>query len=447
MEAKLRHRIFTRVFFGILLSGIPVASHSQNPAPQNAADNLAPLVVLSYPVEISKAAQPRMKLAFESPFELRDYARQCGDCVPSPNALENSLSKTQFYFMEFYSELAKVLPPRSIVIQPAMVDVGEDGKLIYKVWDQELPANLRVDFMVYAMPLVVMRRLSWHNTIGRFVTPLIAVTVPDSSLEGKRYLVTTEHLLFKSNGVQPSVLIQIFNNSRLNIAQAITDKSVTTLKLKEMAISEADWASQINGSQAIESRSLSVMKPYVQAVSSAFQSTNGRSISAVELQAYRSIFTNELAAAGPGGEVLIPKFISAEREFVQKVNLGFIAKLDQGDFGETMRQRLIAERSYHEQQAKSNLLYSFAALAGGLSNMSSGRPVGENFAAEEEAHQETSSQHFATYSASASGLTNEQFRFVVTVGQKEEVVVGNSVQALRDGFKNILLNIAKKRSR
>lgn len=299
-------------------------------------------VVISYPARID----PALRLGVATRYAKTKFSSEVS-ADPWPESFDNMLAKTAFYVRDFHRVVAERFPAGQVLLQPAEIVPGADGRPSYRFIGDALPAAVRVDFMAYSAPTRQGVPMDGQS-FGPYVTPLIAISTSAAASPGTRGALSTMDRFpaIEAGDRQPSVLLQILAKGageRGIDAPRSSDRTVrpgqiVTTPFVELKIDDKAWADYLLTDAASPSPAATLFAPYAALVVDLARSVNPDAAMSASRAAYYAAF-DESAVREPAGSPkrqLLDRFIEAEATFLHRSGLTMINALVGGEFGTSM---------------------------------------------------------------------------------------------------------------
>lgn len=400
-----------------------------------AAKNI-PLIALTYPADISQTADTYIRNIYTR----SKWPSGCGGwmvtCADNDSAFDQALVRTAYIIPDVYHALNRSLPGQ-VILQPATVDVDAAGNLTYKLANPELPVAARVDFMAYVGPKVLGDSPSSSAfTHGVNVLPVFAASVTHGRTQE---LIALSEGLSSRIGDQPvSVLIQITKTVGAKLEKTAKNISFSTNPWK---ITDEQWK-HVESDPKHEFL-VGTIATALLPVTMKIKTIDRERAAKENLPTYRAVFGNELVKSGPVGEALLPSFIAAELDFMKQPTTEYLTNIRTGEFGESVRKTMLAERGFNKKAKTASWL---GLLTAGLAGAASGAVGGSSVLMQSQrgllsglqqgSNLKQSQQQFSSGMAS---LAAEQRSVTVNVGSAAMRLSAGSIIQLRNGFRSILL--------
>lgn len=415
-------------------------------APQDLASESVPLVTLTFPARIT----PRAEALLLETFRKLKWPAGCGafmaPCSDNANYLDQIVAKTAYFVPDVYAALARELPANSVVIQPATLDVDRAGRFTYHLPNSELPSATTVDFIAFVAPRVYPTGPSSAYTHGLYVLPaLVASSQPQSRNDSGKLFAISRGISPSDVGTNPSALVQLAATAEQKRSNPST--GVVTFGDKQLKITDAQWQhveSPVRIPEFVAALMAGELRPFVTAV----KAIDRRSVERSQLARYAMLYSNEIAKAGPLAWALLPEFLGAEREFTNTDTLEALQALRAGEFGQSVRKMLLAEREQNKSAGRSRWAGALTAAAGGYFAGASGATSAPQIQqlmmsiVEQQAAMRRAGEAFT---ASVGGVSAAQRSVVVNFGQRQETVSARNIPELRERFRALLIESAPVR--
>ncbi len=396
-----------------------------------------PLVTLTFPATIT----PRAEALLLETLRKNKWPSGCGvfwaQCSDNENYLDQIVAKTTYYVSDVYAALTRGLPPNSVVIQPATLDVDGSGRFSYRLLDNELPSAITLDFIAFVAPRYYPTGPSTAYTNGLYVLPaLVASSEPQSRNDSGQLFAISQGISPSNVGAHPSVLAQLAATAE----QKRTDppKSVVMFDDNQLKITDTQWRhveSPIRIPEFAAELMAVELKPFVAAVNT----VDRKAIERAQLARYASLYSDAMRTAGPIAWTLLPEFISAEREFTNSSTLEDLKTLREGEFGQSFRKMLLAEREENKRAGRARVSGALTGMLGGYLAGRSGSSSMPEMIKSVMDQQAALSHAGEAFSASVGGVSVAQRSVVIQMGERQETVIAGTIAELREKFRQLLL--------
>ncbi|MFP5330197.1 MAG: hypothetical protein ACLGHC_08710 [Alphaproteobacteria bacterium] len=410
-------------------------------APQQMTESESvPLVTLTFPATITPRAEARLKQAFDK----LKWPVGCGGfmsyCSENDHFLDQIVAKSAYFVPDVYAALAKQLPKNSVVIQAATLDVDSAGRFSYRLPNDDLPSAIRLDFIVFVAPRYYASTPSTVYTHGLYVLPaFVASTQPKVRKSNSELFAISRRISPTGVGPNPSALVQLATTAEQKRSDA--PKGVISFGDKQLKISDAEWKhveSPLQSREFVTGLMAKELKPFIAAV----KAIDRRLVERTQIARYASLYSGVIEDAGPAGWELLPKFISAEREFTNEDTLAALSNLREGEFGESFRQMIRAEREQNKKAGRAMWAGALTAMAGGFSAAAAGTSAGPQMLVATMQQNMAIAQANNAFSASVGGVASGQRSVVISFGERQITVHARSIPEFREKFRALLMRRA-----
>ena len=404
------------------------------------ASESVPLVTLTFPATITPRAEAFLLEIFR---ELK-WPEGCGGfmarCSDNTNYIDQIVAKTAYYVPDVYAALARELPANSVVIQPATLDVDGAGHFSYRLLNGELPSATTIDFIAFVRPRFYPTAPSTAFTHGLYVLPVfVAASQPRTSSKGGELFAISRGVSPTDIAVRPSALAQLAATAEQK--QSAPLSGVVTFEDKQLKITDAQWKhveSPMRIPEFVADLMAGELKPFVAAV----KSIDRRAVERSEIVRYASLYSDAVNKAGPVAWAILPEFISAEREFTNSDTLEGLKTLREGEFGQSVRKTLLAEREQNKSAGRTMWTNALSAGVGGYFAGKSGATGPSQIQQMMQAvmdQQEAMRRAGQAFSESVGGVSAAQRSVVIQMGERQETVIAGTIAELRQKFRQVLL--------
>ena len=410
--------------------------------PQQLASESVPLVTLTYPETIT----PRAEAQLLETFKKLKWPAGCGGfmtkCSDNAHYLDQIIAKTTYFVPDVYAALTRELPANSVVIQPATLDLDGSGRFTYRLLNAELPSATTLDFIAFVAPRINPKDgpSSSAHTHGLYVLPALVASQQSQTRSSDGELFAISQGISPSGvGPRPSALAQLATM----VGQKRTDppQGVVVLDDKQLKIADAQWKhveTPLLVPALVAELMAGQLRPFVAAV----KAMDRQAVERSQLTQYATLYSDAVTRAGPIAWALLPEFLAAEREFMNSDTLEGLKALREGEFGQSMRKMLLAERQQNKSVARSKWTSALTAGIGGAFAGASGAlsapQIGQMMVA---VIQQQAAIHRAgeAFSASVGGVSVAQRSVVIQMGERQETVTARTISELRQKFRELLL--------
>lgn len=460
-----------------------------NPAPEPVPDaetlrmaETPPLAVLQYVVSVAPDARDAFVAYMYENFSINveNNRSDPGDprlIASTPQLIHELLAKNQYYAMELYQELVETFPEHTVVMRPMELRLDGNGG-IHPVSDVEMsPQALTIHFTAF----INVRRMM-----------LKGMTIVDDSFADSispRIFMKTGGETNPPHRIVAGTLPVFDDQGRIpfQLGQPITTHQ-TFKRFKENQPEWFDWVPSTRpytGQEpyfllpfrVIDIKGVNTQRihrdPKTWSVEAAPYGEYWRIVAETALDVvntlepppesqvypeYIHLLGLELRNRSAKLDQTVEAMIRAEAAFLQAQDENMVASLYYGPFGKTMRELIRSEFEVRRGQRRANNAMVLNALAGAAGNFASTVAVSQG-AISTSTHLQTQSMtlqsnlqamhQYQTTSITLADLYTRNFaplqkdagELVLRMGEEEMEIQANSLQEMREKFRNLLLNL------
>jgi hypothetical protein len=397
----------------------------------------APLVILSYPSALTPGANARVRRAYiDNPIgSLPNLTLS-----ERPQAFDEALLKTNYHVHEFYRILSARLPPGSVVLQPAFLDI-RGSEASYMVPNEGIPAALRVDFMMYSHPRLYSNGRPWSpNSYARNLSPLMAIRISAGvASESRSDIAGMDDLppMPAARGRQPSILLQFLAVSKSGKSKQ-KSRDYKNIPVVEYHIPDDKWLSFLDSGIDGVPPGHDLFSTYADIVVECLNTIETETAVDGEKAAYYSLYDAN-AASDSERSALLDQFIDAERQFVHEQGMLYSDNLYRGDFGSSMRERILAEVDTDEKAGRADKMAALSMgagmLLGGLTNGLAGAATGGGSLANGYSTLADIAKISESFDSSFAEIGLRQKTVSVDLGNQERSIQAQTLDELRRDFR------------
>ena len=135
------------------------------------------MVVLRYPAVVADEALDAYYRTFEQNAIGGRVDRDNMPQMETDRVAQSIITKSNYYVMSLYRELANGLPKDSVLLSPHVIDVDANKRLTSRplLATEQVPSVITIDFSVYSFPDPRKMMDSPPLTFGDIVTPLFVI--------------------------------------------------------------------------------------------------------------------------------------------------------------------------------------------------------------------------------------------------------------------------------
>ena len=420
------------MFFALVCfsSAVATAAPQQNTVP---AARPQGLIILSYPASVIPRAMPAVRAGFDQSKWPSGCANgyfgliEVGGCPTRETALEETLIKSAYYALDAYTALVQQFGRESVVLQPATLTVGRDAQLKYELTDPELPAAVRIDFAAVVSPRAEKSRPSWTSTHGNFFMP--AYVIRDGA---GRLIAASKGLEGLQDGTgQPSVLLRL---RAIGLKLRVDEGKPYIIGTPQRAFDNKTWVAHTASTDGNPPLATGYIgQDLVKAAAVMSAAAPGT------MDSYAALFRDEIAKNPAAAQELLPEFVKAEAEFVSSGSVMGLESLRTGDFGASVRERLLAERKQNREVARASFFSGLLMMSNAMSDYyTKGTQPGLNAMAGRMEIDRKLDEMNQGFSQSFAGLAERQAKLSLRVGGELTSVQATTLAQLREQFRQIL---------
>lgn len=400
-----------------------------------------PTIVLSYPAKILPEARQKLEAQFSESRWPSSCATMVGECPAREGALDDLIVRTVYYVSEVYGVLIDHLGESAVIIQPGTIGLDANGELQYSIAHPELSAPFRMDFAAAVHPLLDGSVPSYASTNGRYLMPAYIITA-DPSVAGR-----SDGLFKASSGMvhwigqtssQPSTLLSLRKSAIIDKkAQKLVDKAFAPFAIKPLwkPFDEKAWDAHLLSPDGSVRIATAMIERDLGTVLAAIKMTDLTGPRNAQIDAYSRLYAKELKGKKHLSSELMPIFMDAERSYLQAAVMRELTSLKAGQFGQSLRERLAAERKLHRDAGTAMWMSALTMTAANLGQGMLASPNNMLVLMDQENRLQSSAE---AANAAFSGVSNEQVDVSFLIAGKNETVQVNSIEQLRDRFKKAI---------
>lgn len=354
------------------------------------------LVVLRFPAVLEERAKAVFKEQYASQrLSFPPDTRSEGSAPLVENVELEALNKTGYYVFELYQALQKKLPPNTVLLQPTIISLDNNGELIERAEEEFPPSVLYADFFAYVYPT---RPMTYEpQTFGDLITPLLTVrtalaAAPTTlgTLVGTQYLLTPpDNIAYELDGSHSlgRTLIDYLRNGMSDThifehvvtARPLQRDKVFAFDLTEVEMNQDQLKAQAETEGPVPFEDLPakpVMELYANVIVDALNVVDHDLATREARRKYISRIDPELAQAyplPPGEDIpvvqrkinLLRVIEAAERKTLAQSSAKSLTEIYHGEFGQNMRQQFLVELE-HAEKMRSNMKGQIAGQVMGI---------------------------------------------------------------------------------
>lgn len=406
--------------------------------------DLRPIIVLSYPASLS----PEAKRAIQPLYMDLNWPQRCGglygaidNCERNKEALATALMKTAFYVGDFKCALETSFPEASVVLQPGMLDLSEDGDLAYRIPNPELPASVRIDFLTHVSTRYLPNKPSHSSTHGLFLAGVMAVKIEHPRYSGTKGLVAVSDGVdlppIGAKGRQPAVLLHMAARRDARKGESLRGAGFVTIPSKPVKLDEGSWSALVSGSSPCPTQA--AFRTYIDSLRSAVAPALRLEPAASEWLPLEQAYQPALTGWGDEREAVLSEISWAEYQFTKQVSDDHAEALRSSDLFASLRESVVAERDYNKKASTLSWMSGLAMTAQGFANLANGVPVGPDGLVAVLAQQQGLRELRAAFDENFDGVQVRQRTVSLRLGNRMLSITASSLQELRSKLREALI--------
>lgn len=411
------------------------------PSYSQPGSKIPPTILLSYPAKVLPEARQKLEAQYGESRWPDGCTTMAGECPAREGALDDLIVKTVYYVSEVFGVLVGHLGEGAVIIQPGTIGLDGNGELQYSIPHPELSAPFRMDFAAAVHPLLAGSVPSYASTNGRYLMPAYIVTT-DPSVAGRN-----DGLFKASSGMvfwigqansQPSALLSLRKSAIIEKkAKKAMDKAFAPFAIKPLwkPFDEKAWDAHLLSADGSVKIATPLIERDLGAVLAAIKMTDVNVLRTAQIDAYAKLYAKELRGKEYLASELMPIFIDAERSYLQVAVMRELHSLKSGQFGQSLRERLAAERKLHKDAGTAMWMSALTMTAANLGQGVLASPSNMFVLMGQESRLQSSAE---AANAAFGGVSSEQIDVSFQIAGRNETVQVNSLEQLRGQFRKVI---------